>query len=191
MIINRLREATGNLHKTLEVKLHSEEIMKKILNPQQLAHILATNYAFFKPAEKMLQEEGYPAQEYPLRADYAKADLKKLDAWRDNIDQLQQFQYPDKSESAIMGMLYVMLGSSLGGKLIAEKLERNEIIATGTYTFFETSESAGKYWKNFLQKLEKHENRLDEQKIVESAIRSFTIFHQLCEILADEENIDH
>ncbi|MGB3464007.1 MAG: biliverdin-producing heme oxygenase [Cyclobacteriaceae bacterium] len=166
--IESLRMGTSALHKTLENMMYSKEIMNKSLSPDQLNHLLKVNYLFFKRIESILAQKQIPSK-YNLSKSYlAKRDLIVNGYYPEDIDYELTL---DLSQEAFYGILYVVIGSSLGSKIISKKLEKNEYLTNSSFDFYRTASDDAAVWGEFLKDLEV--KLIEQNKLVSNSVNCF------------------
>jgi heme oxygenase (biliverdin-IX-beta and delta-forming) len=134
------------------------------------AVILKMFYGYFLPLEKKIEAFITPAI-LPDIAERRKASaiLHDLSAIGQEVDSLSLSPHLPKIENAAqaMGALYVLEGSTLGGKMIAKMLRNNEALSLtdDKLSFFSGyGEETGSKWKTFLHVLNQQESRSDVVK---------------------------
>lgn len=176
-----LRRATRDLHEQTEAVALGREIMDRSLNVDQYRGLIAKNLFLHQYLEPLLQSglvqynlSGFTPFLHPrlesLRAD---ADLLYLST--------RNFQVPLPeltSAKQILGGLYVLLGSNLGGRVIYHSLKENpKLEDLSEFHFFSSSgQFPAKEWPQFCRLLDKHlptAADLEEAKIGAEAVFRF------------------
>jgi heme oxygenase len=179
MILEKLRETTREAHEELE------KTMMPLINGAQDAEaygkILRTFYSFYHPLETGIQQYLYPdaLPDYAerRRTSWILDDLKALDL--DHTPPPSAFAAPVITSNAqAFGALYVMEGSTLGGKIIcktiANNLGRDE--KDGFRFFYGYGPESGSRWKFFLAQLDKLSNTPHEEEAIAMADEVFRQF---------------
>lgn len=156
-----LRQETRALHLQTEAVALGREIMDRSLNIEQYRGLIAKNRYLHQHLEPLLQNglAQYKLSEFTsflhprLKALRADAELLYLPA--------TDFQIPAPTFSSarqVLGGLYVLLGSNLGGRVIYKSLRDNpKLQDLSEFHFFSSS---GKYpakeWPQFCRLLDKY-----------------------------------
>lgn len=169
-----IKEATQTFHTEVENLLLPK--LQSIQSSADYAAILRMFYGYFSPLEALVQQYITPEQ-LPDIAERRKAkailqDLIAIGHSEKSIAFCQQL--PDiKTAAHAFGALYVMEGSTLGGKMIARMLLKNKALSLSekSLTFFAGyKEETGKKWKTFLDVFDRQENPAE---IVQTANDTF------------------
>ncbi|WP_121354685.1 biliverdin-producing heme oxygenase [Flavisolibacter nicotianae] len=160
-----IKETTRTLHEEVEQLLLPQ--LTTIKNPGDYGSILKMFYGYFQPLENLIHQY-ITKEELPDIADRRKAaairnDLNAIGdseiAWQ-SCTHLPRLQ----NTAQAFGALYVLEGSTLGGKMIAKMLLKNAAFSTceNALTFFSGyGEDTGNKWKTFLDVLNRQENAGD------------------------------
>jgi heme oxygenase len=168
-----IKKETAFLHQEVEQLLLPE--LNAIQSPEDYAAILQALYAYFQPVEELIQQH------------ITSAVLPDIDKRRtamlivDDLAFLEmQITLPPcatlpqiTNTAQAFGALYVLEGSTLGGKMIAKMLAKNpEVsISPGALNFFSGyKEATGKMWTIFVDTLNRQE---DADTIVHAANQTF------------------
>jgi heme oxygenase (biliverdin-IX-beta and delta-forming) len=113
-------------------------------------------------------------------------DLQALGMTWDEITSLPQCRslMPLPSSAAVLGSMYVIEGSTLGGAIISREVERRLGMnaETGCAYFRSYGRDIGVMWKSFGAVLMEASSPEADDLIVETAQRTFTVMHDwLCE----------
>jgi heme oxygenase len=187
MIRDLLRKHTETAHQQLESKLD----LINVRDMRSYAYIIAGFYGFVRPLEarmvqsiskfRMLEDERLSIFER-LKAPLLKDDLVFV-AQREGLQFTEpklasRTELPDLSSPAsILGCLYVMEGSTLGGQFISAHFEKTLGLkrGEGLSYFSGYGTHTGKMWRTFLTILEESsENHPDwTDEVLSSANRTF------------------
>ncbi len=180
MIHRLLKERTRDLHTTLEARLHV--LLSAELSVGQYAAIQKNFYGFYKPLEDRLaafvgRQDPELQLEKRLKLPLLLDDLASLAVSAEALAKLPVCDRlpPVGTASQVLGCLYVLEGSTLGGSIITRHLKivlpRNE----GGFSFFNSyGENVGQMWATFLAVLARHcEEHGDQEAIVDSACQTF------------------
>lgn len=153
--LNKLRESTAIAHAALEALPVSESILKEDVSNEEYAHYLALMYDVVKDSEENI----FPALQLYIpditerkKTHLIEADLKKM-----GID-VTENQKPvsaglgNPSAAYAMGILYVIEGSTLGGRVILKNISRalGYTEDSGAAYFSGYGNFTGSRWKSFL-----------------------------------------
>ena len=174
----RLKEATSEPHQELESLSISKSILKPDVTSEEYLKYLDLMHDIIYSVESTL---------FPLLYDYV-TDLedRKKAIW---IEQdFSQLSYPKHtyinvlegmeniSVGFALGMLYVLEGSTLGGRIISKHILKTlgYDFHTGAAYFNGYGDQTGAYWKNFLAVLVAHEKTHNTSgEIIEGAVFAF------------------
>ena len=152
-----IKDSTESLHQDVEALLRPK--LATLQNRDEYATLLRMFYGYYSPLEDLVQEFVTPAL-LPDVAERRKADaiLQDLHSLQGAVNGLAFCQeLPSiENKAQAMGALYVLEGSTLGGKMIAKMLRQNKSLALtdNELTFFlGDKEETGSKWKAFIQVL--------------------------------------
>lgn len=154
-ILEKLRAATGELHKTLDTSLYP--LIQNMKTPEEYAKLLNTFYAYFKPVEdkvyNFISDEQLDDHNERRNTGYILHDLEQLD-FKNNIPLATNTPVIDNAAAAF-GALYVMEGSTLGGKIIAKTIGGNLNLQNGSALNFFSGykDQTGPKWLKFIEAL--------------------------------------
>jgi heme oxygenase len=156
-----VKEATETLHSEVENLLLPE--LAAITSPHHYAQILRLFYGYFQPLEKRLALT-VTTHHLPDIAERRKSsailhDLAAIGQSTDALPVCGQLPVFNNTAEAF-GVMYVLEGSTLGGKMIARMLQKNEALQLppGAVRFFSGyGEKTGEKWKIFLSALNEQE----------------------------------
>lgn len=148
--------------------------LTSIRTTEDYATILKMFYGYFYPIETSI-ENFLPLDLLPDLAERRKAstlleDLHRLGQATDILPICKKL--PSISNPAqAFGALYVLEGSTLGGKQIAKMLAKNPAVPEGTTRFFSGyGEQTGSRWKSFVQVFNQQS---DGEAVIASANETF------------------
>ena len=174
-VAQAVKNHTAFLHNEVEQLLLPR--LNAIQSLENYAAILQTFYGYYLPVEQSIQQHISPAVlpdiERRRTAMMAVDDLHflKMKAGQHLCNDLPQIA----SSAQAFGALYVLEGSTLGGKMIAKMLAKNEAVSIppGALNFFNGYKGdTGKMWTAFLEILNRQS---DVDLITEAANKTF--FH--------------
>jgi heme oxygenase (biliverdin-IX-beta and delta-forming) len=151
--INRLRQETGAAHRELDETLH---LIDRLSSMQQRAGVLAGYHRFHHGAEAAI------APFLGAMADLDFAARRRSQLIADGLDILGQEVSPDRAAIAgistrgeAFGALYVLEGSSLGGRVILKELKRRGVSLAGLGFLDPYGFNTAPRWRTFLAILER------------------------------------
>jgi heme oxygenase len=176
MLIEQIRSASHQEHTRLEQTLLP--YINNIKTAGDYALLLKSFYGYIMP----VQEKVFTHINKELVPDIHKRRTAAL--IKEDLEELGQLETSTvcgdlpsiDSHHAALGALYVLEGSTLGGKIIAKIIAENTG-STAALKFFQGyGEKTGSMWKNFLTYLHQHNNPAYNGIIVESARETFSLF---------------
>ena len=188
ILFQRLKTETQTQHDALESASHAGSIMAHTLTLDQYVDLVVKNHFCYQQLEPQLealfpQESGHPLAAFASRrADDLAEDLNLLSV------PSRQFAWtylpPELDLASLIGALYVLEGSRLGGKVIVRALQKNLHLASiSRFHFFEqTGIETGPRWLAF-QQAANHclADSTAISRAVESAKRMFQSFQMVYE----------
>lgn len=155
-IMERLRSETAEEHRRLEARL---DMRKALASPSTYRRLLEGFYGIYAPLEDVLATRLGREWQYRRKLPWLRADLKQLGATEDDIARLPLCQkLPElATPGELLGCLYVVEGSTLGGQVISRMISAALGLAPGSGAAFfagygpETPER----WREFRGQLEK------------------------------------
>jgi heme oxygenase (biliverdin-IX-beta and delta-forming) len=148
-----VKNETQKVHEEVEAILLPA--LTSIRTTDDYAIILKMFYGYFQPIEKSIEQFLHTGI-LPDLAERRKAsslleDLRQLGHATDNLPLCTELPSINDSATAF-GALYVLEGSTLGGKHIAKMLAKNAAVPEGATRFFSGyGEQTGSRWKAFLE----------------------------------------
>ena len=181
MIHANLKNATRGFHTAMETKL--SVLLSNGLSMQQYADVQKKFYGFYQPIELQLASiGGWADPEFDiqsrLKLPLLASDLGSLCVDPQEIEKLPLCGSVPCLEtiSKALGCLYVLEGSTLGGRIITAHLKKRlPVDEIRGCTFFNSyGANVGRMWSAFLGVLNRHsEKHGDDDVIVESACQTF------------------
>lgn len=118
----------------------------------------------------------------PLLRDYHQLDGVCIDEQDDQVYPDSPVSIPLKTTAQRLGFLYVLEGSTLGGLIIAKKLETALQLSKvgGTHYFNIYRNETWPKWAQFIQVFNEycHQNPTEYEAILQSSLQTFTIYHK-------------
>jgi heme oxygenase len=182
MIHSNLKSATQNSHAALETRLRV--LLSDDLSLPQYAAVQKKFYGFYQPIEVQLASiHGWDDPEVDiqsrLKLPLLASDLLSLAVDPTEIQQLPLCGSIPRLETVpeALGCLYVLEGSTLGGRIITRHLKTILPVDENLgCTFFNSyGADVGRMWSTFLGVLARHsEKNHDDDVVVESACKTFS-----------------
>lgn len=155
-ILDHLRAATRDLHDGLEARL---DVFARVADPARRREMVGRFLAFYRPAEaalaRVLGEE--PDLEFAAR--------RKTPALERDVAALKAAPpadaplAPPSGRCEALGFLYVLEGSTLGGRVIDKQLRLRGLSAEGLSFFQGYGEATSARWKAFCAVLERADDK--------------------------------
>ncbi len=182
MILENLKAQTSENHQRLEQNQLLSVISGSAISLNKYLRILHIFYSYFQPVESKINSFGVIQRYLPdynsrRKARAIRADIDYLGVqilqeplpWCDNLPAMD-------APAQAMGCLYVLEGSTLGGRFIAKNLNKHLGLeaATGASFFNGYGTETGTKWKLFQQALVDFSNEFkQEQQIISAANETF------------------
>ncbi len=167
-----VKNATQQVHEEVEAILLPA--LTSIQSTGDYAAILKMFYGYFHPIEKAIEQQLHTGL-LPDLAERRKSsslleDLRRLGQATENLPLCADLP-PITDPAEAFGALYVLEGSTLGGKQIAKMLAKNGAVPEGTTQFFSGyGEQTGSRWKSFLEAFNR---QTDSEAVTASANKTF------------------
>lgn len=144
--LERIRAATAHLHERLDQRL---DAVRRLADPDEREAMIGRYAAFYLPADAALAPflMGVPGLDFAARS---RASSFGPEA---RSGALPAFPSP-ASRAEALGMLYVLEGSTLGGRMIARALDARGISDPRLRFLDPYGPETGTRWRGFLQVLE-------------------------------------
>ncbi|RTQ47899.1 hypothetical protein EJV47_18455 [Hymenobacter gummosus] len=174
-ILQQLRHGTAAAHAALEQGAFNRALSAGTVSAADTEHMLSKLYGFLVPYETELRrraDEFGPEWEIGQRQ---RAQLIRQDMPHAAQLPLCPAMPPLRTRAQLLGAMYVLEGSTLGGQLITRQLAQAGI---GLRTYFSGyGELTGPRWKAFCQLLGAEAADADAAEIVASAVLTFERLH--------------
>ncbi|MCB2378529.1 biliverdin-producing heme oxygenase [Hymenobacter sp. BT635] len=173
-ILQQLRTETRPYHDALEQNEFNRALQADSITAQATHRFLAKLYGFLVPYEAHLRQHGLGPEWQPelrQRAHLIPADL----GVGATALPLCPTMPPLETPAQLLGAMYVLEGSTLGGQVLARQLGKAGIEAR-TY-FSGHGEQTGPLWKSFCQLLGEAATEDNQAEIVASAAATFQTLH--------------
>jgi len=184
LFFRELREQTSYYHTKLEDTMLSRAILSEEVTIDQYSDYLKTMYAFVKPFEQVyfpLLKEVFANVSGRERTSMLEKDLEKLGV----AGEMQEFIDFDTAQITLpqaVGAMYVMEGSSLGGRVILKQVHKTLGLAedTGAGYFYGYGAETGKMWTSFLDEMWAFtEETGTKEEIIAGAVKAFESMYKL------------
>ena len=181
MLSDHLKEATKTAHQQLEKKLIGN--IKAIRTTQDYAGLLSLFYSFFGGMEKGIEQhiDARFLPDYPQRRK-AVALAEDIQALNINLPLTADISDTPSISNHLqaMGALYVMEGSTLGGKIISKIIRQQLGLPEGfAMTFFDGyGADTDAMWQTFKAAVDQPLPPQEEAIVVQAANETFIRFRQ-------------
>ena len=169
-ILQALRAETRPAHDQLEQNAFNQQLTSGTITAAATAHFLAKMYGFLVPYEARLRQQ-------PLGPEWEVATRQRAHLILEDLPQLASplvicpAMPPLATWPQLLGAMYVLEGSTLGGQVIARQLAKANIPLRSYFSGY--GERTGPLWKAFCQLLAQEATPKNEADIVHSASLTF------------------
>ena len=184
-ILTRLKTETRAAHDRIEAAM---DLDRRIGSREGYRNLLIRFYGFHRAWEEAAAEKAPERSFFERRrkTQLLARDLETLGLESEDIMRLPQCRplMPLPAPEAVLGSMYVVEGSTLGGAIIARELERRHGLTaeTGCAYFRSYGRDISAMWKSFGAVLLEASSPEADDLIVESAQKTFDVMHDwLCE----------
>lgn len=193
-LAQQLRQATAQAHSKLEQAPLLSRLLHQDLSQDEYVQVLRTFYAFYQPLEPILQDFApYP---YHSRSDSLLLDLTAL---QQSPPQLRTSHFVERLTEAprqqkalaAFATLYVIEGSTNGGQIISQRLQRTSPhLSVHFFNVWQKKPSGWQAWQQWSAELEqktdvKQLKNCDLDFIISHANATFT---ELMHLFQSEKN---
>lgn len=194
MILEKIRAETRKNHVKLEENRLLLPFSRQEMDWSSYQKILTRFYGYFQPLEGLVDRlpvihEFLPDYSTRRKASLLLLDLQRIESQLDELPICRELPEVINANQAF-GCLYVMEGSTLGGKYIARVLSNTLGLTTitGAAFFNGYGDQTGRRWQIFQQALVAFsEQQGDPEAIIESANQAFEKFGQWL----NQESVQH
>jgi heme oxygenase (biliverdin-IX-beta and delta-forming) len=176
MLNQQLKDSTQPSHQALEKKMVS--MIKDIRNKQDYVKFLKLMYGYYSAMESRIQD--YVADPEISKRRKAVRLLDDISYFESSSEAaLCQELPPIRSHAEALGAMYVMEGSTMGGKIIAKMIEGQAgINGPSGFSFFNGyGEETGKMWEEFKVLLNRPLDEMEKLNLILTANRTFKTFY--------------
>jgi heme oxygenase (biliverdin-IX-beta and delta-forming) len=184
-ILARLKTETRAAHDRIEAAM---DLDRRIATRDGYRDLLIRFYGFHKAWEEEAADKAHDRSFFERRrkTQHLIQDLEVLGLKSEDIIRLPQCRplMPLPAPEAVLGSMYVVEGSTLGGAIIARDVENRLGLTaeTGCAYFRSYGRDIAAMWKSFGAVLLEASSPEADDLIVESAQKTFTVMHDwLCE----------
>lgn len=182
MLLEKIKKQTSENHAAMENSNLMKPLINRDLNLESYKNILIKFYGFFQPLENSINRftdilNYLPDLETRRKSSAIKEDLLKL-GYNNEIDLCTDLPEITTSSQAL-GCLYVLEGSTLGGRMISRIITEILLLDrdSGISFFSGYGEETGKKWKLFCEALTDYSTAAnDDNTIINSANETFIKF---------------
>jgi heme oxygenase len=177
MLSEKLKEKTKLNHQLLEKKLVGK--LKAMRSKQDYTELLALFYSFFGGLELAIDQhiDTSHLPDYPQRRKTAALahDITELGAGLPVLAGGNEIP-PINNHLQALGALYVIEGSTLGGKIISKMISGQLQLSAGLSFFNGYGEQTENMWQIFKQSIDQPLEAIEEDKVILSANDTFLQF---------------
>lgn len=176
MMLNRLREATAELHKKLEGENLANKIMDHSISLEEYKLLLYQNYLAYSTVEEHLIE--FLPGQTKTKSESLRKDLSEMGVKDIECDSILEFKCENEAEA--IGAAYVIEGSAMGGMIIGREVKNcGSLAQLPKQTFFNGNRDSIKGWNEFLKFLRSREfTEAEEQLAAAKARDTFKLFEK-------------
>jgi heme oxygenase len=187
MILSILKEETRDLHQQTEALFYGNEIFSGQLSSQQYHQMILKNLYIYEQLESAIAKQFplyFPDTEY--QPCFSKHKLLEKDAQVLNLSREKYKVSPPTftSPESLLGGIYVIEGSMLGGKIIGRKLR--EIFSNSTisnFYFYNHEIDNVDRWRHFCHFITRHVNtHISIRNATIGANAAFKFFHEVYKV---------
>ena len=180
-ILQRLRGATDAAHRRLESRL---DLLSAPLDRGRFLSVLDRFWGFHAEWEKALRGHGAVAAlvERRSRTELLARDLAALGRTSAEIERLARCEAAGglaRSRQTAFGSLYVLEGSTLGGRVISGALKGADWLPAGGLRYFDPyGAETGVMWRTFQGALRAESSDASDAAITQGAVETFDLLHR-------------
>ena len=176
MFNQTLKESTQPSHQALEKKMVA--LIRTIKTREDYVEFLRLMYGYYSALEGRVQE---------YLSDSEMNSRRKSDRLLDDIQHFEDSETPELcsqlppicSHADALGAMYVIEGSTMGGKIIAKMIEGQAGISgpSGFTFFYGYGEETAKMWDEFKAFLNRPFDEMEKLNLILTANRTFNSFY--------------
>lgn len=174
-ILDELKSETRPEHDSIESTLN---LMDPSMDEDKYKKILKGFYGYYKTVEELLRSrpEIYPEERWKLST--LENDLNFFNIKSESISAISSEEIPHKSLEDLLGLIYVIEGSTLGGQVLSQHFQKKFALAqNGGLSFFSGyGPQTMNKWKETKSRIEDlvQNNHLNHSALIEAAKASFS-----------------
>jgi heme oxygenase len=182
-LLQRLREQTNNVHKKIEKNQLMMEVMSDSFSLTRYQQLLRSFFSFYQPVELKIKNLIFEHQIeyfYQPKCPLLEQDLLHLNVHNCNEDRKQLSTSFLHDKASLLGVLYVIEGSTLGGILIRKTIAKYINVNFMANFFYPYGQATRTKWQrtcDFIASYAQKE-QLDIQSICEAAIHTFNMINK-------------
>lgn len=189
--LERLRSDTNEMHRSLEKNSYAIKLMSESVTVEDYAAYLEKMYGFIAVFEEIILPQ--VTNEFPdvePKASLLETDILRLGKHVSEVQRIpaESIEEIYPSSEAMLGGLYVMEGSTLGGMVIYKHLydHLGEAIENKASFFTVYGKTTGSRWKNFLEHFcVLADSPQKEKAIIEGAVNTFRLLDEWMNTVTD------
>lgn len=180
LFLVNLRQATANSHKQLEENYYSKAIQEPSVTLQNYQTYIAKLYGIIRASEN----DVYPVLNSILpdineryKAAYIVDDLTNTGISLSKAQELPVYNFTISSVAEAMGVMYVLEGSTLGGKFLYKHINKALGLnaENGASYFWGYGQHTGPLWNSFISLLSNYAVEKNcEDEVISSAVQTFS-----------------
>lgn len=180
---HNLRQGCLAAHEAIECSYPFNRLVRNDITKSEMTNILSTLYQVHTNLSEFLYAnlKAHYFYEFIDHACRIKELRKDIDCLATNpTSSFLPINLPNSTASSI-GVLYVLMGSTLGGALIAKSLAKctDENVKLAIHFFGGGAENRGIYWANFIEALRTFTFDIDEERLaIEGAVYTFSFIQE-------------
>ena len=184
LFLKKLREKTGESHQKLEENTLSKAILSPSVKVIDYQMYIAKLYGFTKACERDIFPELaliLPDLEERKKSDLIEKDLFTTGVSKEKIENIPVFQFKTSGPGEALGVMYVLEGSTLGGKILYKHINQTlgKDAESGASYFWGYGQRTGVLWKIFISALAGYAVEENcEEEIITSAVHTFSTIDQ-------------
>jgi heme oxygenase len=181
LFVQNLRKQTASSHQKLEDNSLSKALLEEAVSVADYQHYLSALYGITVGCEEMLfpvVEDVVPDINRRYRSELIVNDLLATGFSKEQIAALPVYKFTSKSASEAMGAIYVIEGSTLGGRVLYKHINKKLAFSAenGASYFWGYGDQTGSMWKSFISHFTQFALESGQSaEIINSAIHTFTI----------------
>ncbi|MGB4400332.1 MAG: biliverdin-producing heme oxygenase [Daejeonella sp.] len=176
-MIQRLKEATRELHEQVETQNLAMQIMDHSIDLETYKLLLLQNYIAYQATENAIKQ--FLPEYNGKKHKQLQQDLEELGVTIESPSPVDPFECHSQAEA--LGAAYVVEGSALGGMLISKNLEKcRGLDSIEQHHFFNGNKDSLEDWNSYKIALEQYKfSEATENEALEKAKETFRFFQEV------------